>query len=76
MHLVKNIDDVLCRDDRWLLHNASQSFRRSDTANTISDDEEKNGIFLTFEFKGLGGVGQSADSYLEQAVPGYRNAGF
>ena len=48
----------------------------NDTANTISDDEEKNGIFLTFEFKGLGGVGQSADSYLEQAVPGYRNAGF
>ncbi|QEA39088.1 LPS-assembly protein LptD [Pistricoccus aurantiacus] len=44
----------------------------NDTANTIADDYTDRGIFLNFVFKGLGGVGQSADQYFERAIPGYR----
>ncbi|MBS9404718.1 LPS-assembly protein LptD [Halomonas sp. TRM85114] len=43
-----------------------------DTANTIEDDFVDRGVFLRFVFKGLGGVGGEADSYFEQAIPGYR----
>ena len=48
----------------------------NDTANTIADDYTDRGIFLRFIFKGLGGVGQEADSYFEQAIPGYRSTAF
>ncbi|MFC3284698.1 LPS-assembly protein LptD [Litchfieldella rifensis] len=44
----------------------------NDTANTIEDDFTDRGIFLRFVFKGLGGVGQEADTYFEEAIPGYR----
>ncbi|WP_106477449.1 LPS-assembly protein LptD [Phytohalomonas tamaricis] len=42
-----------------------------DTANDIDDDETKRGLFLRFIFKGLGGIGQQADPYLTEAIPGY-----
>lgn len=45
----------------------------NDTAR-IDDDYTDRGIFLRFVFKGLGGAGQSADSYFEEAIPGYRAA--
>lgn len=48
----------------------------NDTANTIEDDYTDRGIFLRFVFKGLGGVGQGADSYFEEAIPGYRATRF
>ncbi|EPC02275.1 hypothetical protein L861_16330 [Litchfieldella anticariensis FP35 = DSM 16096] len=48
----------------------------NDTANTIEDDFTDRGIFLRFIFKGLGGVGQEADSYFEEAIPGYRATAF
>ncbi|WP_251977871.1 LPS-assembly protein LptD [Salinicola avicenniae] len=48
----------------------------NDTANTIDDDYTDRGIFLRFVFKGLGGVGQEADSYFATAVPGYRATEF
>ncbi|CAM3543887.1 LPS-assembly protein LptD [Halomonas lysinitropha] len=44
----------------------------NDTANTIEDDLTDRGVFLRFVFKGLGGVGGEADSYFEEAIPGYR----
>ncbi|SFU83459.1 LPS-assembly protein LptD [Halomonas korlensis] len=47
-----------------------------DTANTIEDDYVDRGVFLRFVFKGLGGVGGEADSYFEQAIPGYRATAF
>ncbi|MDR5884585.1 LPS-assembly protein LptD [Vreelandella janggokensis] len=43
----------------------------SDTAR-IDDDFNDRGIFLRFVFRGLGGVGQNADGFFEQAIPGYR----
>lgn len=43
----------------------------NDTAR-IDDDFTDRGIFLRFIFKGLGGVGREADSYFEEAIPGYR----
>ncbi|MGP9684424.1 LPS-assembly protein LptD [Halomonas sp. AOP25-F1-15] len=42
-----------------------------DTAR-IDDDFKDRGLFLRFVFRGLGGVGQDADSYFEQTIPGYR----
>ncbi|GGY00164.1 LPS-assembly protein LptD [Litchfieldella qijiaojingensis] len=48
----------------------------NDTANTIEDDFTDRGIFLRFVFKGLGGVGQGADTYFEEAIPGYRATAF
>ncbi|MFY0991371.1 LPS-assembly protein LptD [Halomonas sp. C05BenzN] len=47
----------------------------NDTAR-IDDDFTERGIFLRFVFKGLGGVGQEADSYFEEAIPGYRSTAF
>ncbi|MFW6344963.1 MAG: LPS-assembly protein LptD [Halomonas sp.] len=47
----------------------------SDTA-FIRDDFTDRGIFLRFVFKGLGGVGREADSYFEEAIPGYRATAF
>lgn len=47
----------------------------NDTAIAI-DDFTDRGIFLRFVFKGLGGVGREADSYFEQAIPGYRSTAF
>ncbi|MBB3191282.1 LPS-assembly protein LptD [Halomonas cerina] len=47
-----------------------------DTANTIDDDTTDRGFFLRFVFKGLGGVGREADSYFEEAIPGYRSTAF
>ncbi len=47
----------------------------NDTAR-IEDDFNDRGIFLRFVFKGLGGVGQEADRYFEEAIPGYRPTGF
>lgn len=41
---------------------------------SIEDDGTDRGVFLRFVFKGLGGVGQNTDRYLEQAVPGFRPA--
>lgn len=38
----------------------------------IEDDFNDRGLFLRFVFRGLGGVGQEADSYFEQTIPGYR----
>lgn len=43
----------------------------ADTAR-IDDDFNDRGLFLRFVFRGLGGVGQEADNYFEQAIPGYR----
>ncbi|GAB2791255.1 LPS-assembly protein LptD [Halomonas shantousis] len=48
----------------------------NDTSNTIEDDYSDRGLFLRFVFKGLGGVGQEADSYFEQAIPGYQATRF
>ncbi|WP_192035220.1 LPS-assembly protein LptD [Halomonas sp. YLGW01] len=48
----------------------------NDTADSIDDDYTDRGIFLRFIFKGLGGVGQEADTYFEQAIPGYRSTDF
>ncbi|MCK0744417.1 LPS-assembly protein LptD [Chromohalobacter nigrandesensis] len=48
----------------------------NDTANRIDDDYTDRGLFLRFVFKGLGGVGQEADSYFEEAIPGYRATSF
>lgn len=48
----------------------------NDTANRIDDDYTERGVFLRFVFKGLGGVGQEADSYFEDAIPGYRATAF
>lgn len=42
------------------------------TANTLNDDTTDRGIFLRFVFKGLGGVGGTADTYFNTAIPGYR----
>ncbi|PMR69997.1 LPS-assembly protein LptD [Halomonas heilongjiangensis] len=47
----------------------------NDTAR-IEDDFTDRGIFLRFVFKGLGGVGREADSYFEEAIPGYRSTAF
>ncbi|QJQ94779.1 MULTISPECIES: LPS-assembly protein LptD [Halomonadaceae] len=47
----------------------------NDTAQ-IEDDFNDRGIFLRFIFKGLGGVGQEADSYFERTIPGYRPVSF
>jgi LPS-assembly protein len=47
----------------------------NDTAR-IDDDFTDRGIFLRFVFKGLGGVGREADSYFEEAIPGYRATAF
>lgn len=43
----------------------------NDTAR-VNDDFNDRGLFLRFVFRGLGGVGQDADSYFERAIPGYR----
>ncbi|WP_110674685.1 LPS assembly protein LptD [Salinicola sp. RZ23] len=48
----------------------------NDTAYTIDDDYTDRGLFLRFVFKGLGGVGQNADSYFATAVPGYEPTKF
>ncbi|MBB3330165.1 LPS-assembly protein [Halomonas campaniensis] len=47
----------------------------NDTAR-VADDFTDRGIFLRFVFKGLGGVGREADSYFEEAIPGYRSTAF
>ncbi|WP_282039471.1 LPS-assembly protein LptD [Halomonas alimentaria] len=47
----------------------------NDTGN-LSDDFTDRGVFLRFVFKGLGGVGRGADSYFEEAIPGYRSTAF
>ncbi|GHE20694.1 LPS-assembly protein LptD [Halomonas urumqiensis] len=47
----------------------------NDTAR-VEDDFNDRGIFLRFVFKGLGGVGRNADSYFEEAIPGYRSTAF
>ncbi|MGO2147945.1 LPS-assembly protein LptD [Halomonas sp.] len=43
----------------------------NDTAR-VADDFNDRGLFLRFVFRGLGGVGQEADSYFERTIPGYR----
>ncbi|RUR55131.1 LPS-assembly protein LptD [Vreelandella populi] len=43
----------------------------NDTAR-IEDDFNDRGLFLRFVFRGLGGIGQQADSYFERTIPGYR----
>ncbi|MGM0521027.1 MAG: LPS-assembly protein LptD [Pseudomonadota bacterium] len=43
----------------------------NDTAR-VGDDFNDRGLFLRFVFRGLGGVGQEADSYFERTIPGYR----
>ncbi|MYL23233.1 LPS assembly protein LptD [Halomonas alkaliantarctica] len=43
----------------------------NDTAR-VEDDFNDRGLFLRFVFRGLGGVGQEADSYFERTIPGYR----
>nr|WP_298377307.1 LPS-assembly protein LptD [uncultured Halomonas sp.] len=48
----------------------------NDTANTIEDDYRDRGIFLTFVFKGLGGVGQGTDAFFEESIPGYQPTQF
>ncbi|MCH4564119.1 LPS-assembly protein LptD [Halomonas sp. EGI 63088] len=47
----------------------------NDTAG-VDDDFGDRGVFLRFVFKGLGGVGREADSYFEEAIPGYRSTAF
>ena len=42
----------------------------------VTDDFTDRGVFLRFVFKGLGGVGREADSYFEEAIPGYRSTAF
>nr|WP_298250761.1 LPS-assembly protein LptD [uncultured Halomonas sp.] len=42
----------------------------------VNDDFSDRGVFLRFVFKGLGGVGREADSYFEEAIPGYRSTAF
>ncbi|MGM0913146.1 MAG: LPS-assembly protein LptD [Pseudomonadota bacterium] len=42
----------------------------------LADDFTDRGVFLRFVFKGLGGVGREADSYFEEAIPGYRSTAF
>ncbi|MEQ5801046.1 LPS-assembly protein LptD [Halomonas sp. H10-9-1] len=42
----------------------------------LADDFTDRGVFLRFVFKGLGGVGRGADSYFEEAIPGYRSTAF
>ncbi|WP_027962444.1 LPS-assembly protein LptD [Halomonas halodenitrificans] len=43
---------------------------------SVNDDFSDRGVFLRFVFKGLGGVGREADSYFEEAIPGYRSTAF
>ncbi|MCP1314720.1 LPS-assembly protein LptD [Halomonas sp. 707D7] len=43
----------------------------NDTAQ-VGDDFSDRGLFLRFVFRGLGGVGQGANTYFDQAIPGYR----
>ncbi|WP_447529563.1 LPS-assembly protein LptD [Vreelandella sp. TE19] len=42
----------------------------NDTAR-VGDDFSDRGLFLRFVFRGLGGVGQGANTYFDRAVPGY-----
>jgi len=37
----------------------------------IEDLDHSNSVFLEFQLKGLGTLGQKADSFLEQRIPGY-----
>jgi LPS-assembly protein len=41
--------------------------------NSIDGSSYLNGFFLQFQMKGLGTVGQKADSFLEQRIPGYKD---
>ncbi|WP_252106932.1 MULTISPECIES: LPS-assembly protein LptD [unclassified Halomonas] len=42
----------------------------NDTAR-VADDFSDRGLFLRFVFRGLGGVGQGANTYFDRAIPGY-----
>jgi len=44
--------------------------KESNDANEVV--EPKQGIYLQFELKGLGGFGSSVDSMLDDAISGYR----
>ncbi|MEK8016295.1 MAG: hypothetical protein VSS75_005455, partial [Candidatus Parabeggiatoa sp.] len=35
------------------------------------DLDHSNSVFLEFQLKGLGSIGQKTDSFLEQRIPGY-----
>jgi len=39
--------------------------------NNVDGSDYLNGFFLQFEFKGLGGLGKKAETFLEQRIPGY-----
>ncbi len=60
--------------EQLLLRSAVGVARMVDDNDTapINDDFNDRGLFLRFVFRGLGGVGQDADSYFEQTIPGYR----
>lgn len=51
----------------WGLRVVGRRFLRN------SQGEFDNGVFMQVQFRGLGGVGQSADSFLARGIPGYED---
>jgi LPS-assembly protein len=51
----------------WGLRVVGRRFLRN------SQGEFDNGVFMQVQFRGLGGLGQSADSFLTRGIPGYED---
>ena len=51
----------------WAIRTIARRFLRND------EGEYNNGLFLQLELKGLAGIGNRADEFLDRSIPGYRN---
>ena len=50
--------------------------RDEDLFSQQNDLRRDSGIFISFELKGLAGVGQGIESLLERGIPGYKRENF
>lgn len=56
----------------WSVRIAARRWINDDDNFILNEVEEKDGIYLQFQLKGLGGLGQSLDGLLSNSISGYR----
>ena len=56
----------------WSIRIAARRWINDDDIFRIDEVEEKDGIYIQFQLKGLAGIGQSLDGILSNSIPGYQ----
>lgn len=56
----------------WSVRIAARRWINDDDIFRVDEVEEKDGIYIQFQLKGLAGIGQSLDGILRNSIPGYQ----